>query len=125
VSQESLPEADSIYILALEEHPLHFANMVPLVGIFTWIDARIVAAIITGVVIVVHIVPWLVDPHRIRSVPGPFFAKFSDVWLSWLAADGHRSEVIHQLHLKHGEPFTYCQRNLCANLFRYFCAHCT
>jgi len=32
----------------------------------------------------------------------PFFAKFSDIWLGWVASHGHRSDVVHELHKKYG-----------------------
>jgi benzoate 4-monooxygenase len=54
------------------------------------------------VVLAVHVLPWLVDPYGMRNVPGPFLAKFSDLWLGRVAALGHRSEVVHQLHRQHG-----------------------
>ncbi|GBE89063.1 Benzoate 4-monooxygenase [Sparassis crispa] len=59
-------------------------------------------ALIASLVVLIHVVPWLLDPHGIRSYPGPFVAKFSDVWLGWVAPAGHRSEVVHDLHRKHG-----------------------
>ena len=31
--------------------------------------------------LLVHFVPWAIDPRGIRSIPGPFLAKFSDAWL--------------------------------------------
>jgi len=49
-----------------------------------------------------HLIPYLVDPYCVRSYPGPFLAKFSDAWLGWVAAQGHRSDVVHQMHLRHG-----------------------
>ena len=51
------------------------------------------------------IVRYLIDSHNIRAngVPGPFLAKFSDLWLGWVAAQGHRSEVVHDLHMKYGK----------------------
>ena len=54
-------------------------------------------------VILGHLVPWLVDPHGLRSFPGPWLAHFSDLWLGRVARQGHRSEVVHDLHEKHGE----------------------
>lgn len=67
---------------------------------FDWTAALLVLAV--GVALV-HVVPWLFDPHGIRSYPGPLLAKFSDAWLGWVAAQGHRSEVVHELHKKYGE----------------------
>ncbi|OCH91279.1 cytochrome P450 [Obba rivulosa] len=60
------------------------------------------ALVLLAAVALVHLVPWLLDPHGIRSYPGPWLAKFSDAWLGWVAAHGHRSEVVHELHKKHG-----------------------
>jgi len=54
-------------------------------------------------VILAHLIPWIVDPHGLRSFPGPWLAHFSHFWLGRLAAQGHRSEVIHELHEKHGK----------------------
>ncbi|PCH44767.1 cytochrome P450 monooxygenase [Wolfiporia cocos MD-104 SS10] len=58
--------------------------------------------LIPAAVLAVHFVPYLLDPHGIRSYPGPFLAKLSDAWLGWVAAKGHRSEVVHQLHQRYG-----------------------
>lgn len=59
--------------------------------------------LVPSTVLVGHVVLWLADPYKIRGYPGPLFAKFSDVWLGYVAAQGHRSEVVHDLHKKHGE----------------------
>jgi benzoate 4-monooxygenase len=53
-------------------------------------------------VLAVHIVPWIMDPHGMRNIPGPVLAKFSDLWLGRVAALGHRSEVVHELHQRYG-----------------------
>ncbi|KAI6019956.1 cytochrome P450 [Pisolithus orientalis] len=45
-------------------------------------------------VVFAHLVP--------RSIPGPFLAKFSDIWLGWVSSLGHRSDVVHELHKKYG-----------------------
>ena len=60
--------------------------------------------ILTGLasVVLVHVIPYLLDPHHIRRYPGPFFAKFTDIWLGVVCKQGHRSEIVHQLHLKYG-----------------------
>lgn len=54
-------------------------------------------------VILGHLVPWIVDPNGLRSFPGPWLAGFSDLWLGRIAHQGHRSEVVHELHEKYGE----------------------
>ncbi|KAF9010111.1 cytochrome P450 monooxygenase pc-bph [Cyathus striatus] len=59
---------------------------------------------LVAAVILVHIVSYLLDPHGIRLYPGPFIAKFTDAWLGWVCKNGHRSEVVHEMHKKYG-PF--------------------
>ncbi|KAH9937982.1 cytochrome P450 monooxygenase pc-bph [Amylocystis lapponica] len=53
-------------------------------------------------VIAVHCVIYLADPHGLRTYPGPYFAKFTDVWMCLTASQGGRLEDIHQLHRKFG-----------------------
>lgn len=53
--------------------------------------------------VIVHILIYAFDVHRIRSHPGPFLAKFSDLWLGWVSYHGHRSEVVHEMHKKYGQ----------------------
>lgn len=65
-------------------NPLSFVTLVPVIFVLA------------------HVIPWLVDVHGLRSYPGPWLAKFSDTWLGWVAAHGHRSEVVHELHRKYG-----------------------
>lgn len=58
----------------------------------------------TGALIVVlyHLIPYLADPHHLRSYPGPFLAKFSRFWLGFVARGGSRYKVIHELHQRYG-----------------------
>ncbi len=62
-----------------------------------------VILLIPTFVILGHLIPWVVDPHGLRSFPGPWLASFSDLWLGSVARRGHRSEVVHELHEKYGE----------------------
>ncbi|KAG6815003.1 hypothetical protein H0H87_005926 [Tephrocybe sp. NHM501043] len=55
-----------------------------------------------SLLLLVHLVPYLWDSHNARALPGPFLAKFSDLWLGLVAKGGHRSELVHDLHLKYG-----------------------
>lgn len=61
--------------------------------------------IIPCLVLAGHFIYFIIDPHRIRSYPGPLLAKLTDAWLGYVAAHGHRSEVVHGLHQKYGECF--------------------
>ncbi|TFK48996.1 cytochrome P450 monooxygenase pc-bph [Heliocybe sulcata] len=66
-------------------------------------DFTNVLIILAIVVALGHVVPYLVDPHGAKNIPGPFLAKVSDAWLGRVTAQGHRSEVVHDLHKKHGK----------------------
>ena len=55
------------------------------------------------VVLAIHLVPYVVDAHGIKSIPGPWLAKFTDAWLGRVAAGGLRSEVIHEMHKQYGK----------------------
>ena len=74
-----------------------------IVGFF-WVmqPTVIVLIVITTLIILTHLVAWLVDPHGLRTFPGPFLARFSDLWLGRVAQQGHRSEVVHEMHEKYG-----------------------
>ncbi len=65
-------------------------------------DFPTVIATVTVLVVLVHLVPYLIDFHRLRSYPGPLIAKFSDAWLGYVSYQGHRSEIVHDLHRKYG-----------------------
>ena len=67
-----------------------------------YLDFRTVLLLIPATAFLIHVVNYILDPHRIRQYPGPFFAKFSDVWLGRVAAEGHRSETVHKLHQEYG-----------------------
>jgi benzoate 4-monooxygenase len=61
-----------------------------------------VIILVPTLVILGHLIPWIVDSHGLRSFPGPWLAHFSDLWLGRVAHQGHRSEVVHELHQKYG-----------------------
>ncbi len=68
------------------------------------VDFYSLALTIPALVFLAHFVPWLVDPRGIGGYPGPFLAKFSDLWLGYVSKMGHRSEVVHKVHQKYGMP---------------------
>ena len=51
---------------------------------------------------VYHVLVWLYDPYGIRDISGPRIAALSDAWLGYWAAQGCRSEKVHEMHLKYG-----------------------
>ena len=76
-----------------------------------------------------HIIEYVKDCYEYNSpesIPGPWIAKLSDVWLARKAALGNRSGEVHHLHQKYGTfffPFLsrfipYFAHFLCSSLFR-------
>lgn len=81
---------------------IHYDNLIPNL-IPNLLQPSIPSLLILPVLfILVHLVPYLYDPHGLRSYPGPFLAKFSDAWLGVVSKNGHRSELVHEMHLKYG-----------------------
>ncbi|KAG6906545.1 hypothetical protein DXG01_013253 [Tephrocybe rancida] len=75
----------------------------PLLDLLRSLDITTLALVApASLVVLAHLVPYLWDAHNARALPGPLLAKFSDLWLGIVSKGGHRSETIHQLHLKHG-----------------------
>jgi len=57
-------------------------------------------------IIAYHIIEYLRDPYEYNSpesIPGPWIAKLSYVWLARKAALGNRSGEVHELHRKYGK----------------------
>lgn len=79
-------------VLALISFPLVGGNPKP----------STVLAALPVAVILAHLIPYLLDPFNQRRIPGPLLAKFTDLWLGWTTSQGHRSEVVHELHEKYG-----------------------
>ncbi|KAL5480884.1 hypothetical protein ACEPAI_9825 [Sanghuangporus weigelae] len=63
-----------------------------------------VCAVPTAVALIGHLFLYLIDSHCIRAngITGPLLARFSDAWLGWVQAHGHRSQVVYDLHKKYG-----------------------
>lgn len=59
-----------------------------------------------AVVVLVHLVPWMLDPFQQRALPGPWLAQFSDLWLAYHAYKGKRSEAVHAAHLRYGDKIS-------------------
>ncbi|KAH9939842.1 cytochrome P450 [Amylocystis lapponica] len=59
------------------------------------LDFTTAVLLAVGGIVLWHVVPWLRDPHGMRSYPGPFVAKFSDIWLGLvpLQATARRSHI--------------------------------
>lgn len=51
--------------------------------------------------VVFYLLPYLRN-WSIRSIPGPFAAKFSNLWLLYQARRGRRYLAVHEAHKKYG-----------------------
>lgn len=74
------------------------------------LDWKVLFGLFVSAVVIGHLVVYISDPHGLRSFPGPTLAKLSDLWLARVAANGHRSEDVHELHKKYGE-FSFFSRS--------------
>lgn len=74
-----------------------------IIGTLLESDWKTLLGVLGAAVIIGHIVSYVTDPHGLRSFPGPALAKLSDLWLARVATNGHRSEVVHELHEKYGQ----------------------
>jgi len=56
-------------------------------------------------IVLAHVVPYYLDPHHYRrpAITGPWLSSLSDAWLAYVAAQGNRSERVHELHEKYGK----------------------
>jgi benzoate 4-monooxygenase len=71
------------------------------------------------------ILAWLLDEHGLRSIPGPKLAALSDAWLGYWAAQGCRSEHVHDMHLKYGARISLYSLDPSHCAHRQVRTHCT
>jgi benzoate 4-monooxygenase len=49
------------------------------------------------------LVPYLTSNTAIRDIPGPFAARFSNLWLLWQVRQGKRYQSVDEAHKKYGK----------------------
>jgi benzoate 4-monooxygenase len=54
-------------------------------------------------VLLFYIVPYLTSNTSLKSIPGPFFAKFTNLWLLAQARQGKRYQTVDDAHKKYGK----------------------
>lgn len=54
-------------------------------------------------IILFFLIPYLTANTGIRNVPGPFFAKFTNLWLLFQARKGVRYLSVNEAHEKYGK----------------------
>ncbi|KAF9820719.1 hypothetical protein IEO21_01162 [Rhodonia placenta] len=62
----------------------------------------VLACLIATVIASSILLPYFNDPYKLRAYPGPFFAKFTSAWLSWIIGHNRWSETVYHLHRQHG-----------------------
>ncbi|KAH8824006.1 cytochrome P450 [Flagelloscypha sp. PMI_526] len=60
------------------------------------------SGILPAVALAIYLVPFFLDPYHIRHIPGPFFAKFSYLWLTKNAIQGRKSTAVGDAHKLYG-----------------------
>ncbi|KAH7920155.1 cytochrome P450 [Leucogyrophana mollusca] len=66
------------------------------------VDPATILVTFPVIVVLAHAIPYFIDRFNQRAIPGPLLARFSDVWLGWVSSQGHRSDVVHELHNRYG-----------------------
>ena len=69
-------------------------------GLLSFIWHHLVLIVVTSTLNVLAAI-WL--RPGLRSVPGPFLAKFSDIWRYYDVAKGRSDITLYKLHQKHGD----------------------
>jgi benzoate 4-monooxygenase len=59
--------------------------------------------IIPFTIFIIWIVPYYTSNTALRGIPGPFFAKFSALWLMLQARRGRRYKAVDEQHKKYGK----------------------
>ncbi|KAK6224869.1 cytochrome P450 [Colletotrichum tabaci] len=79
-------------------------------GVFTSIASnlsglQLAACVIAGLFCAFYAVRPLLSP--LRSIPGPFLARYTDAWFLWRVHKGHLEQDFVSLHRKHGAIVRY------------------
>ena len=60
------------------------------------------------IIVVSNVAAYFMDPHGLRSYPGPLLAKLTDAWIFWVVSRNRWSRTVEDLHRKYGNvPFAY------------------
>nr|F1SY83.1 RecName: Full=Cytochrome P450 monooxygenase 89 [Postia placenta Mad-698-R]BAK09427.1 cytochrome P450 [Postia placenta] len=89
-STSLLPPLGSI-ILACEG----LTSLVPLI-------LSVLVCLVATVTISPTLLAYFNDPFELRAYPGPFLAKFTSAWISWIISQNRWSETVDLMHRQHG-----------------------
>lgn len=60
----------------------------------------------------VYIVLWWFFLDPLAKIPGPWYARFSSLWLAAQCRRGQRSKAVHELHKKYGDTVRIAQNHI-------------
>ena len=69
------------------------------------------ASALVGLLAFYYILPYL-QTWRLRDIPTPSFAAFTNLWLLLQARQGRRFEAVHEAHQKHGKLVRIAPRHV-------------
>lgn len=69
------------------------------------------ASALVGLLAFYYILPYL-QTWRLRDIPTPSFAAFTNLWLLVQARQGRRFEAVHEAHQKHGKLVRIAPRHV-------------
>ncbi|KAL7006345.1 hypothetical protein EMMF5_003998 [Cystobasidiomycetes sp. EMM_F5] len=72
---------------------------------------KLVGILVAGILLV-HIVPFFLDPYGLRKYPAPGLAAFTDFWLVYQTRLGRRFQVLDEAHRKYGKYVRISPRHL-------------
>ena len=76
--------------------------MLQTLSLFIWDNSLLFLAAIPVATILYLLTAYFVDPHDLRSYPGPFLAKFTDAWIAWTVHSNRWSLSVEDAHKKYG-----------------------
>lgn len=65
-------------------------------------NPALLLAALPVVIVLYQLAAYFVDPHGLRSYPGPFLAKFTDIWIAWTVHRNRWSVDVEDAHKKYG-----------------------
>lgn len=77
-------------------------SMLQTLPFFIWDNSLLLLAALPVATILYLLTAYFVDPHGLRSYPGPFLAKFTDLWIAWTVHSNRWSLSVEDAHKKYG-----------------------
>lgn len=94
------------YLINTSVSPIAYSSQL-LVADIGKMTSHLLILLAAAVFFVVHLLIFITRPIRspLKSVGGPFLARFSDVWYFWTVRKGHFEVTNRELHEEHGSCY--------------------